>query len=97
MRTTRINSVLLITMILMGTQIVPGQSINASPGWDRAMPPGPDARVKITEEYARHVARDTYFWAWPLVNMYTRRLFYAGIKEMAYVVRCHKPPSTPSR
>jgi hypothetical protein len=48
------------------------------------MPPDPDARVKITEEYAKHVARDAYFWAWPLVNMYNRRLFYATIKEMAY-------------
>jgi hypothetical protein len=49
------------------------------------MPPGPDPRVKITEAYASHVARDVYFWAWPLVNMYTRRLFYATIKEKAYV------------
>jgi len=48
------------------------------------MPPGPDARVKITEEYAKHVAGDAYFWAWPLVNMYNRRLFFATIKEMAY-------------
>jgi hypothetical protein len=46
------------------------------------MPPSPDARVKITVEYAKHVARDAYFWAWPLVNMYNRRLFFATIKEM---------------
>jgi hypothetical protein len=59
--------------------------MNPSPNWLRAMPPGPDARVKITEEYARHIARDAYFWAWPLVNMYNRRLFFATIKEMAYV------------
>lgn len=60
-------------------------SVTPSPGWSRAMPPGPDARVKFTEEYARHVVRDAYFWAWPLVDMYTRRLFFATIKEMAYV------------
>ena len=30
------------------------------------MPPGPDARVKITEGYAKLVARDAFFWAWPL-------------------------------
>ena len=58
--------------------------MNPSRNWSRAMPADPDARVKITEEYARHVARDTYFWAWPLVNMYNRRLFFATIKEMAY-------------
>ena len=41
-----------------------------------AMPPAPDARVKITEEYARLVARDTFFWAWPMVNVYNRRLTF---------------------
>ena len=30
------------------------------------MAPGPDVSVKITEAYAAHVARDAYFWAWPL-------------------------------
>ena len=47
-------------------QIAP---ISASRNWNRAMPNGPDARVKITEEYAKLVARDAYFWAWPLVNI----------------------------
>ena len=56
-----------------------------SPSWRRAMPPGPDARVKITEAYAAHVARDVYFWAWPLVNMYNRRLAFAQMTEMRYV------------
>jgi hypothetical protein len=63
----------------------PSQFTTPSPAWSRAMPPGPDARVKITEEYAKHVARDAYLWAWPLVNMYNRRLFFATIKEMEYV------------
>ena len=35
--------------------------ISPSPGWIRALPPGPDTRVKITEEYAKLVARDAYF------------------------------------
>jgi hypothetical protein len=48
------------------------------------LPPGPDTRVKITEEYARHVGRDTYFWTWPLVNVYNRRLAFLPVKEMAY-------------
>jgi hypothetical protein len=34
------------------------------------MPSAPDERVKITEAYASLVARDAYFWAWPLVNVY---------------------------
>jgi hypothetical protein len=44
-------------------------------------PPGPDTRVKITAEYAKHVARDAYFWAWPLVNVYNRRLAFSPVKE----------------
>jgi len=40
------------------------------------LPTGPDINVKITESYARHVARDAYFWAWPLENIYNRRLAF---------------------
>jgi hypothetical protein len=42
----------------------------------RALPPGPDVNVKITESYARQVARDAYFWAWPMENIYNRRLAF---------------------
>ena len=59
-------------------------SIAPSPGWLRALPPGPDARVKITEAYARHVARDAFFWAWPLVNIYNKRRGAEQSKELAY-------------
>ena len=52
-----------------------------SPNWALAMPAGPDARVKITEAYARMVARDTYFWAWPMVNIYNRRLAFRQAPE----------------
>ncbi len=53
----------------------------ASPGWAKAMPAGPDVRVKITEEYARQVGRDAYFWTWPMVNIYNRRLAFAQAPE----------------
>jgi hypothetical protein len=46
------------------------------------MPSGPVSGTKITEEYARHVARDAYFWAWPLVNVYNRRLTYEKVPEI---------------
>ncbi|WP_448701410.1 DUF1254 domain-containing protein [Mucilaginibacter sp. AW1-3] len=49
----------------------------------KAAVPGPDTSIKITEEYAKLVARDAYFWAWPLVNMYNRRLAFAGVKDFA--------------
>ncbi|MFM0159087.1 DUF1254 domain-containing protein [Paraburkholderia sediminicola] len=35
---------------------------------------GPVAGYAISEEYARLVARQTYFWAWPMVNVYGRLL-----------------------
>ena len=47
-----------------------------------ATPPGPDARVKITDDYAALVARDAYFWAWPMVNLYNRRLAAARVPKM---------------
>lgn len=52
-----------------------------SPSWARALPPGPDARVTITEGYARLVARSAYFWGWPLVNIYNRRLAFDKCPE----------------
>ena len=59
-------------------------SIPPSPSWTRALPPGPDTRVKITEEYAMHIARDAYFWGWPLVNVYNKRLAAARSTQLAY-------------
>lgn len=60
------------------------QPVTPSPGWSRALPPGPDARVKITDAYAAHVARDAFFWAWPLVNTYNRRLAFSKMTEQRY-------------
>ena len=59
-------------------------SPSLSPGWTRAMPPAPDVRVKITEAYARHVACDAFFWAWPLVNVFNKRRGAEQSKELAY-------------
>ncbi len=52
------------------------KAVAPSPNWSAAMPPAPDPDVKITEGYARMVARDTYFWAWPMMNIYNRRLAF---------------------
>jgi hypothetical protein len=46
-----------------------------------AQPPGPDVRVKITDEYAALVGRDAYFWAWPMVDLYNRRLALAKLTK----------------
>lgn len=42
-------------------------------------------RPRLTEAYARLVARDAYFWAWPLVNMQARRLGFARVPERMHV------------
>src|SRR5215813_12134637 len=43
--------------------------------------PGPIPGTRITEEYARLVARDAYFWAWTLSNVYNRRRGFESLKE----------------
>jgi hypothetical protein len=67
-----------------------------SPGWGKALPLGPDARVKITEAYAKHVGSDAYFWSWPMVNMYNRRLAFSRMKEQRYVGPLMEAPLTGS-
>jgi hypothetical protein len=59
------------------------EPIALSPGWSRALPAGPDTRIRMTEAYAEQVGGDAYFWAWPMVNVYNRRLAYAPLKEPA--------------
>ncbi len=55
-----------------------------SPHWAASMPAGPVAGTRITPEYAKLVARDAYFWAWPMVNVYNRRLAFTKIPERFY-------------
>jgi hypothetical protein len=55
-----------------------------SQNWSHAMPPGPDIHVKITKEYAKHVARDAFFWTWPLVNIFNRRVRAEKLTQLSY-------------
>src|SRR5262249_24686506 len=59
-----------------------GPAITPSRDWVRAMPSAPVAGRKIRGEYAALVGRDAYFWAWPLVNVYNRRLTYEKVREI---------------
>ncbi|SDH33082.1 DUF1254 domain-containing protein [Bosea robiniae] len=72
-----------VALLIGMPALAQGPALQASPGWGRAMPPGPDTRVKITEAYARLVGRDAYFWTWPMVNIFNRRLHFAQVKETA--------------
>lgn len=69
------------TKVALADPIATAPRVTASPLWSKAMPSAPDVRVKLTEAYAKHVGRDAYFWAWPMVNVYNRRLFFSTVKE----------------
>ncbi len=51
------------------------------PSAKAALPAGPVENTKITEGYARLVARDVFFWAWPMVNVYNRRLTFKDMPK----------------
>src|SRR5262245_33426161 len=68
--------------VLTALPLVRAQSLSPSPEWTQALPSGPVAGTKITEGYATLVAREAYFWAWPLVNVYNRRLTYEKVPEI---------------
>jgi hypothetical protein len=83
---------LLATLAAPGLAFAQGVPPQPSPGWAEAMPPGPDTSVKITEAYARLVARDAYFWSWPLVNVYNRR---QAVKDLQDFIKAGPVPSAP--
>jgi hypothetical protein len=56
-------------------------STSAVPPAEITTPAGPVLNTRITGPYARLVARDAYFWAWPLVNIYNRRQAFAKAPE----------------
>lgn len=79
MQRTSTTIFLAIPLALAVLLAAPRQSVwaaqpSAGPSQIIAAVTGPDTNVKITEAYARLVARDAYFWAWPMVSMYNRRL-----------------------
>ena len=43
--------------------------------------PGPVEGARVSEGYARLVARDAYVWAWPLINLHTKRQAFAQAQE----------------
>ena len=47
---------------------------------------------KMTEAYAKLVAREAYFWAWPLVNIFNRRQAFRDVTE---TVMAGPVPSAP--
>jgi hypothetical protein len=60
------------------TASAPTSNIN---GRANALPSGPVEGTRITEAYARMVAREAYFWAWPMLNIYNRRQAFKDLPE----------------
>ncbi len=79
LRTTCLSALLIA--VEAGAAYAADNPISISPGFQTAMPSGPDTRIKITEEYARHIGKDAYFWAWPMANIYNRRLSFKDVPE----------------
>jgi hypothetical protein len=42
---------------------------------------GPVAGTRMSEAYARALARVVYVWAWPMINVYNRRIGFTQLKE----------------
>jgi len=76
-----ISASLLLSLVVFTVDAGTADQARISPGWAKALPTAPDTRVKITEEYAKLIGRDAYFWAWPMVNVYNRRLTYAPLDK----------------
>lgn len=71
---------------------VVGISLASSLALAQSPPPGPDLGMQITDEYAALVGRDAYFWAWPLLNIYSRRL---AASQVSKIVRSGSAISAP--
>src|SRR5262249_41667474 len=67
----------LIVAVIVGNTV---QAQAPSRGSNQQVP-GPVADTRITEAYARTVMRDAFFWAWPMINCYNKRLAFAQIPE----------------
>ena len=64
------------------TSSSPPQPLPPSPGWTRALPTGPDTRVKITEEYARHDRARRIFLGVAAGQHLQRRQAFKDVKEI---------------
>ena len=42
---------------------------------------GPMADTKVTEAYVRMMAREAYFWGWPMANIFNRRQTFKDLPE----------------
>ncbi|WP_422421430.1 DUF1254 domain-containing protein [Pseudomonas sp. GZD-222] len=77
-RLPRRHSVFALTLIttLTATALLTTQSYAAD-----APVAGPIAGTKVTEPYVRMMAREAYFWGWPMANIFNRRQAFRDLPE----------------
>ena len=69
---------LLTTLTTTALWATPGYAAEA----DTAGPvTGPVADTKVTEAYVRMMAREAYFWGWPMANIFNRRQAFKDLPE----------------
>ena len=61
--------------------VTDARPVAATPPPTTTSAPGPVPGTRITEAYARLLARDAYFWAWPMANIYNKRLAFGKAPE----------------
>ena len=69
-------------LALQGTlTMVPAQAATVPAQPHVTSVPGPVAGTKVTEAYVRMMAREAYFWAWPMANIFNRRQAFKDLLE----------------
>ncbi|CAN7357695.1 MULTISPECIES: DUF1254 domain-containing protein [Ensifer] len=84
--TTTHRPILAVTAIaaILAVRQAAAEPVRISPAWATSMPAGPVSGTRITADYAKLVVSDAYFWAWPMVNMFNRRLAFSKIPQRIY-------------
>jgi hypothetical protein len=62
-------------------EMTDARTVAANPSLSTITVPGPVPGTRLTEAYARLLARDAYFWAWPMANIYNKRLAFGKAPE----------------
>lgn len=77
---TTLTPIMLMVSLAAASLGAAGAGNTAVPGQSAGAVPGPVPHSRMTEAYARMVARDTFFWAWPMINIHNRRMVFEQLK-----------------
>lgn len=72
---------LLTTLTTTALWATPGYAAEAAEAATTKPVTGPVADTKVTEAYVRMMAREAYFWGWPMANIFNRRQAFKDLPE----------------